>query len=212
MDKPFVIGVAGGTGSGKTTVARKLVEKFANSVVLIEQDNYYKSQDHLPMEERLKTNYDHPFAFDHDLLLEHIQKLLNNQAIEKPQYDYKLHTRSKETITVTPKDVIILEGILILDDQRIRDLMDIKIFVDTDADVRILRRIERDISERGRSLESVIEQYLQVVRPMHLQFIEPTKRYADLIIPEGGHNQVAINLLWNQIEMYLNQRNSSPTY
>lgn len=212
MDKPFVIGVAGGTGSGKTTVARKLVEKFANSVVLIEQDNYYKSQDHLPMEERLKTNYDHPFAFDHDLLLEHIQKLLNNQAIEKPQYDYKLHTRSKETITVTPKDVIILEGIFILDDQRIRDLMDIKIFVDTDADVRILRRIERDISERGRSLESVIEQYLQVVRPMHLQFIEPTKRYADLIIPEGGHNQVAINLLWNQIEMYLNQRNSSPTY
>jgi uridine kinase len=203
MEKPVVIGVAGGTGSGKTTVARKLVEAFQNSVVLLEQDRYYKNQDHLSMEQRLKTNYDHPLAFDNDLLLTHLHMLLNRKSIEKPQYDYRLHTRSNETVFVEPKDVIILEGILILEDERIRNLMDIKVFVDTDADVRILRRIERDIAERGRSLEQVIQQYLDVVRPMHLQFVEPTKRYADLIIPEGGHNQVAINLLLNQIKTYL---------
>jgi uridine kinase len=203
MVKPVVIGVAGGTGSGKTTVARKLVEQFADSVVYLEQDSYYKDQSHLSMEERKKTNYDHPLAFDNDLLLEHLQKLLNYEPIDKPVYDYTLHTRSAETVRLLPKDVIIVEGILVLDDARLRDLMDIKIFVDTDADVRILRRIERDIQERGRTLESVMEQYLNVVRPMHLQFIEPTKRYADLIIPEGGHNQVAINLLVNQIRTYL---------
>jgi uridine kinase len=155
------------------------------------------------MEERVKTNYDHPLAFDNDLLLEHLQKLLNYEPIEKPVYDYKLHTRSSETVRLDPKDVIILEGILVLDDERLRNLMDIKVFVDTDADVRILRRIERDIQERGRTLESVMEQYLNVVRPMHMQFVEPSKRYADLIIPEGGHNQVAINLLINQIRTHL---------
>jgi uridine kinase len=203
MIKPVVIGVAGGTGSGKTTVARKLVEQFAESVVYLEQDSYYKDQSHLPMEERVKTNYDHPLAFDNDLLLEHLQKLLNYEPIEKPVYDYKLHTRSSETVRLDPKDVIILEGILVLDDERLRNLMDIKVFVDTDADVRILRRIERDIQERGRTLESVMEQYLNVVRPMHMQFVEPSKRYADLIIPEGGHNQVAINLLINQIRTHL---------
>lgn len=201
--KPVVIGVAGGTGSGKTTVARKLVEQFAESVVYLEQDSYYKDQSHLSLEERKKTNYDHPLAFDNELLIDHLHKLLNYQPIDKPVYDYTLHTRSKETIRLTPKDVIILEGILVLEDKRLRDLMDIKIFVDTDADVRILRRIERDIKERGRTLESVIDQYLRVVRPMHLQFVEPSKRYADIIIPEGGHNQVAINLLINQIRTYL---------
>ncbi|WP_044642060.1 uridine kinase [Risungbinella massiliensis] len=203
MSRPIVIGVAGGTGSGKTTVARKLVESFSESVLLIEQDSYYKNQDHLPMEERLKTNYDHPFAFDNELLVEQVLQLLDRQTVEKPQYDYAQHTRASDTQTVEPKDIIVLEGILILEDERIRNLLDLKVFVDTDADVRILRRIERDIAERGRSLDSVIEQYLTVVRPMHLQFIEPTKRYADVIIPEGGHNQVAINLLLNQIKTYL---------
>ncbi|MBD1370814.1 uridine kinase [Hazenella sp. IB182357] len=203
MQRPAVIGVAGGTGSGKTTVTRKLVEQFSESVVYIEQDSYYKNQSHLSLEERIKTNYDHPLAFDNDLLIEHLYGLLKYESVEKPVYDYKMHTRAEETITLEPKNVIILEGILILDDERLRDLMDIKVFVDTDADVRILRRIDRDIKERGRTFESVMEQYLKVVRPMHLQFVEPSKRYADLIVPEGGRNVVAINLLINQIRTHL---------
>lgn len=203
MQKPIIIGVAGGSGSGKTTVARRIYQQFSDSVVMIEQDAYYKDQAHLTFEERLKTNYDHPNAFDHDLLIDHLQRLLAYQSIEKPVYDYTLYTRSTETIRVEPKDVIILEGILILEDERLRELMDIKVYVDTDADVRILRRMERDIRERGREIESVIQQYLTVVRPMHLQFIEPSKRYADLIIPEGGYNDVAINLLINQIRTIL---------
>lgn len=154
----------------------------------------------MPFEQRLKTNYDHPLAFDTDLLIKHVKQLLNYQSIEKPVYDYSLHTRSTATIKVLPKNVIILEGILILEDERIRDLMDIKVFVDTDADIRIIRRILRDIKERGRTIDSVINQYVSVVRPMHLQFIEPTKRYSDLIIPEGGQNNVAIDLLVTKIQ------------
>jgi uridine kinase len=203
MQKPIIIGVAGGSGSGKTTVTRRIYQQFSDAVVMIEQDAYYKDQAHLTFEERLKTNYDHPNAFDHDLLIDHLKRLLAYQSIEKPVYDYTLYTRSTETIRVEPKDVIILEGILILEDERLRELMDIKVYVDTDADVRILRRMERDIRERGRAIESVIQQYLTVVRPMHLQFIEPSKRYADLIIPEGGYNDVAINLLINQIRTIL---------
>ena len=199
MKRPFIIGVAGGTGSGKTTVARKIAEKLVESVIVLEQDAYYRDQSHLSMEERSQTNYDHPLAFDHDLLIKHLQQLIDYQPIAKPVYDYALHTRAAEKIIVEPKDVIILEGILILEDERLRNLMDLKVFVDTDADVRIIRRLERDMVQRGRTLESVIHQYLNVVRPMHLQFIEPSKRYADLIIPEGGHNQVAINLLVNHI-------------
>jgi uridine kinase len=205
--KPVVIGVAGGSGSGKTSVTKAIYDSFkSQSILMIEQDYYYKDQSHLPMEERLKTNYDHPLAFDNDLLIEHIQKLLQHEAVEKPVYDYAIHTRSNEVVHVDPKDVIILEGILILEDERLRDLMDIKLYVDTDADLRIIRRLLRDIKERGRSMDSVIEQYVNVVRPMHNQFIEPTKRYADVIIPEGGHNHVAIDLMVTKIQTILEQK------
>jgi len=172
---------------------------------MLEQDYYYKDQSELPFEERLKTNYDHPLAFDNDLLIEHLEKLLRFEPIEKPVYDYSLHTRSDIVIPVEPQDVIILEGILVLEDERLRNLMDIKLFVDTDADLRIIRRLQRDIQDRGRTLDSVIDQYVNVVRPMHNQFIEPTKRYADVIIPEGGHNHVAIDLMVTKIQTILEQ-------
>ncbi|MGZ4106247.1 MAG: uridine kinase [Tumebacillaceae bacterium] len=193
---PVLIGIAGGTGSGKTSVAREITRSIPpENIVLIEQDNYYKDQSQMTMAQRVLTNYDHPNAFDNDLLHVHLQQLLNGEAIEKPLYNFSEHTRADYTELVEPKQVIILEGIMVLEDERLRDLMDIKIFVDTDADVRIIRRILRDIKERGRSIESVVEQYMGVVRPMHMQFIEPTKKYADLIIPEGGKNQVAIDVL-----------------
>lgn len=204
VKRPLVIGIAGGSGSGKTSVTNAIYEAFKDhSVVVIQQDFYYKDQSHLEMEERLMTNYDHPLAFDNDLLIDHVNQLLQRQGIEKPVYDYAAHTRSKETILIKPKDVIILEGILVLEDERLRDLMNIKLYVDTDADLRIIRRILRDISERGRTVESVVEQYLNVVRPMHNQFIEPTKRYADVIIPEGGQNEVAIDLMVTKIKAIL---------
>jgi uridine kinase len=207
MRKPVVIGVAGGSGSGKTSVTKAIYDSFkGHSILMIEQDYYYKDQSDLPFEERLKTNYDHPLAFDNDLLIDHIEKLLRYEAIEKPVYDYSLHTRSNEVINVEPKDVIILEGILVLEDERLRNLMDIKLFVDTDADIRIIRRLSRDIKERGRTLDSVIDQYTNVVRPMHNQFIEPTKRYADIIVPEGGHNYVAIDLMVTKIQTILEQK------
>ena len=202
--KPIVIGVAGGSGSGKTSVTKAIYEHFkGHSILMLEQDYYYKDQGHLPYEERLKTNYDHPLAFDNDLLIDHIHNLLAYKKIKKPVYDYTLHTRSEKIILIEPKDVIILEGILILEDERLRNLMDIKLFVDTDADIRIIRRMLRDIKERGRTIESVIDQYVSIVRPMHNQFIEPTKRYADLIIPEGGQNHVAIDLMVTKIQTIL---------
>ncbi|MFD1736679.1 uridine kinase [Bacillus salitolerans] len=205
--KPIVIGIAGGSGSGKTSVTKAIYEHFkGHSILMLEQDYYYKDQAHLPMEKRLQTNYDHPLAFDNDLLIEHLEQLLSYNTIHKPVYDYKLHTRSNDSIQVEPKDVIILEGILVLEDERLRELMDIKLFVDTDADLRIIRRMLRDINERGRSLESVIEQYVSIVRPMHNQFIEPTKRYADIIIPEGGHNHVAIDLMVTKIQTILEEK------
>jgi uridine kinase len=204
--KPIVIGIAGGTGSGKTSVTKSIYDQFkGHSILMIQQDSYYRDQTHLPMEERLKTNYDHPLAFDNDLFIEHIKELLEYKPIEKPVYDYTIHTRSAETITVEPKEVIILEGILVLEDERLRDLMDIKIFVDTDADLRILRRIQRDIKERGRTIDSVVDQYIGVVRPMHNQFCEPSKKYADIIIPEGGQNFVAIDLMATKIQTILEQ-------
>lgn len=206
MKKPIVIGIAGGSGSGKTSVTRAIYEKFSDkNILVLEQDYYYKDQSNIPFEERLKTNYDHPLAFDNDLLIKHVKQLLNFEQIEKPVYDYTMHTRSGKTITVTPKNVIILEGILVLEDMRLRNLMDIKVFVDTDSDIRIIRRILRDINERGRTIDSVIEQYVSVVRLMHLQFIEPTKRYADLIIPEGGQNDVAVDLMATKIQTIVDE-------
>lgn len=207
QQRPVIIGVAGGSGSGKTTVCNKIYEYFTGkSIVMIEHDSYYRDQSDISFEERLKTNYDHPFAFDTDLLVEQLEKLRKNESIEVPVYDYTKHTRSDQTIHVEPQDVIMLEGILILEDKRLRDLMDIKIYVDTADDLRIIRRIERDMKERGRSLESIIDQYLTVVREMHEQFIEPSKKYADLIIPEGGHNKVAIDLVVSKIRTIFQDR------
>ncbi|MEH7093817.1 MULTISPECIES: uridine kinase [Neobacillus] len=207
MRKPVVIGVTGGSGSGKTSVTNAIYESLKDlSILVLEQDYYYKDQQNVPFEQRLKTNYDHPLAFDNDLLINHIEKLLRYEAIDKPVYDYSIHTRSDKVIPVEPKEVIILEGILVLEDERLRNLMDIKLYVDTDADLRIIRRLERDIRERGRTFDSVIDQYLNVVRPMHNQFIEPTKRYADIIIPEGGQNHVAIDLMVTKIQTILEQK------
>lgn len=204
MSRPILIGIAGGTGSGKSTVANEIFYSLpGESIAVIEQDSYYKDQSHLTLEERKKTNYDHPDAFDTELLVKHLKMLLNGEAIEKPMYDFEVHNRKMETIRVEPKDIIILEGILILSEPEIRNLLDIKIFVDTDADVRIIRRIQRDIKERGRTIDSVIDQYMNVVRPMHMQFVEPTKRYADIIIPEGGYNKVAIDILIAKIKQIL---------
>jgi|GEM_PF-19628 len=204
--KPIVIGVTGGSGSGKTSVSRKILENFPElTIVKIDLDYYYKDQSHMPFEERLKTNYDHPFAFDTDLLIEHMNKLINFESIEEPVYDYENHTRSDKKIHQEPKDVILIEGILILEDKRLRDLMDIKVYVDTDDDIRIIRRIKRDMVERGRTLDSIIHQYMSVVKPMHHQFIEPTKKFADIIIPEGGSNTVAIDLMTTKIASILRE-------
>ena len=194
--RPIIIGVTGGSGSGKTSVSRAIFDQLhGHSLMMLQEDSYYKSQDDIPFEERTKVNYDHPNAFDTDLLIEQLEDLLNWKTIEIPVYDYAAHTRSKEVLVQEPREVIIVEGILTLNDARLRDLMDIKIFVDTDDDIRIIRRIQRDIEERGRTLQSVIDQYLETVKPMYHQFIEPSKRYADIIVPEGGENQVAIDLL-----------------
>lgn len=201
MREPIIIGIAGGSGSGKSTVTNELLSMLDREIVtVIEEDSYYKDQSNVAFEQRVKTNYDHPFAFDHDLLVEHLTKLKNKKSIEKPIYDYEVHNRKKITEKVVPKEVIILEGILILSEKEIRDLLDIKVFVDTDSDVRIIRRILRDMKERGRSLDSVILQYMSTVRSAHLQFVEPSKRYADIIIPEGGYNKVAIDLIYSKIK------------
>lgn len=201
MGKTTIIGIAGGSGSGKTSVTSEIMKDLDGySVALIEQDYYYKDQSHMSFEDRLKTNYDHPFAFDNERLVNDLKNLKEGNVIEVPTYDYSNHTRSDKTIRFEPKDVIILEGIFALENEELRDLMDVKIYVDTDADLRILRRLTRDIKERGRTMDSVIDQYLSVVRPMHIQFIEPTKKYADIIIPEGGSNKVAIDIMTTKIQ------------
>lgn len=201
MRKTTIIGIAGGSASGKSTISRKLKEKFenVNSVTIIRQDDYYKDQSHLTMEQRIQTNYDHPFAFDNDLFIEHLNKLSNGEIIEKPTYDFVHHTRSDIYETIEPCDVIVIEGLFILEDERIRNLCDIRVFVDTDSDIRFIRRLSRDVKKRGRTIDSVITQYTQTVKVMHETFVEPSKKYADIIILEGGHNQVAIDLLTTKI-------------
>ena len=204
MKRPIFIGITGGTGSGKSTIAKEIYRHFGEDcIAMIEQDSYYKDQSHLSMEDRVKTNYDHPNAFDNNLLVSHLESLLNGHSIQKPSYDFSIHNRIEDTTKVEPKEIVIVEGILILEDPRIRELLDIKIYVDTDADVRIIRRMVRDINERGRTMESVINQYLNVVKPMHNQFTEPTKKFADIIIPEGGHNKVAIDIIVAKIKEVL---------
>lgn len=194
--KPFVIGVAGGSGSGKTTVIRRIVESLGDDQVsLIEHDRYYRDRGDLRLEERAALNYDHPDSLETDLLVEHVNALRNGQTVRVPVYDFARHARTAETIAVEPRRAIIVEGILIFTDPALRRLMDVKVFVDTDDDTRFIRRLQRDIAERGRTVASVIEQYLGTVKPMHLEFVEPSKRYADVIIPLGGHNTVAIDLL-----------------
>ena len=200
----ILIGVAGGTGSGKSLVSEKLLKDMGtNQVAIIQQDSYYRNLAHLPFEERASQNFDHPDAIDTPLLLEHLKALLNGQAIERPVYDFKEHLRRPETVRLGPHSILILEGILILYYPQFRDLMDIKVFVDTDADIRFIRRLKRDLVSRGRTLDSVIHQYETTVRPMHLEFVEPSKRYADIIIPEGGHNHVAVDLLRTKIKTLL---------
>jgi len=196
----MIIGICGGTGSGKTTVANRILEAVsANEVVFIQQDSYYRNIKDLPLDYRQVANFDHPDALDNDLLVNHVRRLKAGEPIELPIYDFKTHTRMVETRLVEPKPIVIVEGILIFSDPRLLEQMDIKVFVDTPDDIRFIRRLRRDIAERGRTVESVIEQYLATVRPMHMQFVEPSKRYADVIIPEGGHNLVSIDLLSGKI-------------
>lgn len=208
-NKPVVIGIAGGTCSGKSSIAGILINEFryTNSINIIREDDYYKDQSHLPMEERAKTNYDHPLAFDFELMIDHIQRLIAGETIEKPTYDYTVHNRSDVTEIVHPSDVIIIEGLFALYREEIRKLEDIKIFVDTPADIRFIRRLKRDVKERARTIESITEQYLNTVKPMHDQFLEPTKQYADIIIPQGKSNTVAIDLLKVKINSILNEKN-----
>lgn len=203
MSDIIVIGIAGGTGSGKTTITRKIVQHFGGEVSVIYHDNYYKAHHNMSYTERTKLNYDHPNAFDTELLIEDLKKLRRGEAVQCPTYDYTVHDRSDRTVTVKPSKVIVVEGILIFQSIELCKLMDIKIYVDTDADVRILRRIVRDVRDRGRSLESVVNQYLTTVKPMHEQFVEPSKRKADIIIPEGGHNQVALEMVLERVRAHI---------
>ena len=203
MGDVITIGIAGGTGSGKTTITRRLLQRFPESVSVVYHDNYYKAHDDMTYEQRSHLNYDCPDAFDTELLLRDLAALRRGEEIRCPVYDYTVHNRSEKTVLVKPAPVVIVEGILIFEDKRICDLLDIKIFVDTDADVRILRRIVRDVRDRGRSLESVVDQYLTTVKPMHEMYVEPSKRNADIIVPEGGHNLVAMDMLIERIRAHV---------
>ena len=205
MEDILVIGIAGGSGSGKTTLMKNLVEQFGEDVTVISHDNYYKRHDELTYEQRCLINYDEPDAFETDLMANHLDQLRHGQAIDCPVYDYTVHNRSDETIRIVPKRVIIVEGILIFADEALRELMDIRIFVDTDADIRLCRRIKRDVNKRGRSLESVLTQYQQTVKPMHEKYVEPSKKYANLVVPEGGKNYVALDMIAQRIRRHLSE-------
>ena len=201
---PLIIGIAGGSGSGKSTVARNVADALTSlSVAFIDMDAYYRNLSDMPLEERRRFNWDHPDAFDFDLLTAHLERLANRETIDKPVYDFVSHLRSADAVTVPPSDVIVIDGILLFVDPRVRDLCSVKVFVDADADVRLIRRLKRDISSRGRPLDEIIEQYLSTVQPMHLQFVEPSKRYADIIVPRGGHNSVAIEMIVAKIKQRL---------
>lgn len=205
MGDYLVIGIAGGSGSGKTTLTNQIAAQFLEQVTVIKHDNYYKAHDDMDYDERSRLNYDHPNAFDTELMIEHLKALKKGESIECPIYDYTIHNRSKDTITIVPNKVIIVEGILIFENKELCDLMDIRIFVDTDADLRIIRRIQRDVMERARSLESVINQYIETVKPMHEQYVEPSKKNANVIVPEGGYNQAAMEMIRNHIKNHLEQ-------
>ena len=196
---PIIIGIAGGTGSGKSTLAENIQKEFDQKITMLSHDYYYKSNSDLPFEERKKLNYDHPDAFETDLMIEHLNKLKKGETIERPSYSFVEHLREDKTYKVVPHKVIIVEGILLFENQTLRDMMDIKIFVDADADIRFIRRLLRDVKERGRTVESVVEQYCTTVKPMHEQFVEPSKKYADIIVPEGGYNMVALNMIVEKI-------------
>lgn len=206
MGKSLVIGIAGGSGSGKTTLLKNIVETFGPAITVISHDNYYKRHDEMTYEERCQLNYDEPAALETDLMVRQLEQLRGGEPIQCPVYDFTVHNRSDETITIKPEKVIIVEGILIFTDKDLRDLMDIKIFVDTDADIRICRRIKRDVNKRGRSLESVILQYQQTVKPMHEKYVEPSKKYADIVVPEGGKNLVALAMIQGYIRRYLEEK------
>lgn len=203
MEDVMIIGIAGGSGSGKTTIAQKIKDVFGGEVVILCHDYYYKSNNQIPLEERKKLNYDHPDSFDTDLLIEQLTSLKQGKSINHPVYSFVEHTRLEETVEVKPAKVIIVEGILIFENKQLCDLMDIKVFVDTDADVRIIRRLLRDVKERGRDLDSVVTQYLGTVKPMHEEFVDPSKKRADIIIPEGGANDVALNMLLEKIKNFI---------
>jgi len=202
----LVIGIAGGTGSGKSTITNEIIKRFGDNVSIIRHDNYYKAHPEMSYEEKCKLNYDHPNSLDTELMIEDIKRLKAGEAVKAPIYDFTVHDRSKDTEEIIPKKVLIVEGILIFENTELRNLMDIKIYVDTDADVRILRRVKRDVNHRGRTLESVIKQYLETVKPMHEQFVEPYKKYANIIVPEGGYNTVAIDMILHQLEAHVNRR------
>ena len=202
---PYVIGVAGGTGSGKTTLANNLLDAFTDEALILSHDYYYLPHDDMTLEERQKLNYDHPNAFETDLMIRDVQKLRSFEPIDRPQYSFVEHTRLTETVHVEPKPLVILEGILLFENQALLDLMDIKVYVDTDADICLIRRLLRDVKERGRSLDSVINQYMNTVKPMHEQFVEPSKKNADIIIPEGGQNQVALQMLIDRLDAMLHR-------
>ncbi len=210
LPRQLIIGICGGTGSGKTTITERIISVLSpESVLVLQQDHYYKDFPHLPLDERARQNFDHPDSFDAPLLIEHMRKLREGRAIDRPVYDFTNHARSTGTFRMNPSPAMIVEGILIFENKALRELMDIKIFVDTDADLRFIRRMNRDIRERGRTVEFVVEQYLSTVRPMHMEFVEPSKRFADVIIPEGGHNEVGIDLVIQKIRSLVVDRAST---